>query len=84
MERQAHLRALEDSSSNEDIQAHLLIAKWIRRLVEVTLPEILEISQNTLDANGKDPDQGYADGGTDYMMKSTEIDDEINESLSDA
>ena len=85
MERQAHLRALEDASSDEDMRAHLLIAKWLRALVEDTLPELLEQAQSALESNGKDStDTDYQDGGTDYMLRSSEIDIETEETLADA
>ncbi len=85
MERQAHLRALEDASSDEDMRSHLLIAKWLRALVENTLPELLEQAQSSIDSNGKDSsDTDYSDGGTDYMLRSREIDLETEETLADA
>ena len=73
MERQAHLRALEDASSDEDIKAHLLIAKWLRGLVEFSLPELLEKAQFTLEGADKKSDTDYQDGGTEYMVRSNEL-----------
>ena len=61
MERQAHLRALEDASSDEDIKAHLLIAKWLRGLVEFSLPELLEKAQYTLEGADKPSDTDYSE-----------------------
>ena len=74
MERQAHLRALEDASSDKDIQAHLLIAKWIRGFVEVHLPDLLESARHMLESDGKPQDTDYPDGGSEYMLRSTNVD----------
>jgi len=76
MERQAHLRALEDASSDEDIKAHLLIAKWLRGLVEVYLPELLEKAQYTLEGPKEGQNTDHEDGGTDYMIRSSNLESE--------
>ena len=79
MERQAHLRALEDASSDEDIKAHLLIAKWLRGLVEFSLPELLEKAQFTLEGADKKSDTDYPDGGTEYMVRASKMESRSNE-----
>ena len=82
MERQEHLRALEDASSDEEMRAHLQIAKWLRAFVEDTIPALLEQGAHILDSNGKDPDaEEYTDGGTEYMEGSSSGFDPVRELL---
>ncbi len=71
MEREHHLRALEDSSNAEEMNHHLTIARWLRDFLEVTKEGIIDAAN----APAEEPER--EDSGSDYIMGSDEIDREI-------